>query len=38
MPKGIYIYKANISNFAQGMYIASLNTNNGSVSKKVILN
>ena len=38
MPKGIYIYKANISNFVQGMYIASLNTNNGSVSKKVILN
>ena len=38
MPKGIYKYKANISNFNQGMYIASLITNTSSVSKKVILN
>jgi hypothetical protein len=38
MPKGIYKYKANISNFSQGMYIASLVTSDYKTSNKVILN
>ena len=38
MPKGIYKYKANLSNFSQGMYIASLTTSEYKTFNKVILN
>jgi hypothetical protein len=38
MPKGIYTYKANISEFKAGMYVANLNTGDYKAFNKIILN
>ena len=38
LPKGIYTYKANISDFKAGMYVANLSTSEFKTYSKVILN
>jgi hypothetical protein len=38
IPKGIYTYKANISDFKAGMYVANLSTSDYKTYSKIILN